>query len=412
LSHHKAEPVAAEDLGSLHMAANTQTKDFKKMRVDQVGSLAPPLKLRAAFRRYKNAEISREQLAPVQDEAIRDVIQAQEAIGFPIITDGEFRRSNFQESFGAAVTGFHVANEDKAMEGVNRNPFQRAEQNFEAPGAPIITRRRAVERLKLAKNIPLEEYLFSKRVATKPVRQTVLSADRISQRFDLQNSRNVYQSMEQFMADVVAISRQLISELVEAGCRYISIDAPGYTAYVDSVSLERMRGRGEDPDENLARSIAADNAIIAGFDGITFGIHLCRGNPRTVDPKTGKVVAQWHREGYYDAIAERIFRGLNHHRFLLEYDDQRSGSFEPLRYMPKGKVAVLGLVSTKTADLEPLDTLRRRIDEATRYIAVDQLAISPQCGFGGMSEVTLTQDDQWRKFERILETANAVWGSA
>ena len=394
------------------MPDNTQTQDFRKMRVDQVGSLAPPLKLRAAFRRFKNAEISRQDLTPFQDDAIREVIQAQEAIGFPIITDGEFRRSNFQESFGAAVTGFHVANEDKAMEGVNRNPFQRAEQNFEAPGAPIITRRRAVDRLKLAKNIPLAEYLFSKGVATKPVRQTVLSADRISQRFDLQNSRNVYQSMDQFMADVVAISRQLISELVEAGCRYISIDAPGYTAYVDSVSLERMRSRGEYPDENLARSIAADNAIIAGFDGITFGIHLCRGNPRTVDPKTGKVVAQWHREGYYDAIAERIFRGLNHHRFLLEYDDQRSGSFEPLRYMPKGKVAVLGLVSTKTADLEPLDTLRRRIDEATRYIAVDQLAISPQCGFGGMSEVTLTQDEQWRKLERILETANAVWGSA
>jgi methionine synthase II (cobalamin-independent) len=394
------------------MPANTQSHDFRKMRVDQVGSLAPPQKLRAAFRRFKNAEISREDLAPFQDDAIRDVIKGQEAIGFPIVTDGEFRRSNFQESFGAAVTGFHVAHEDKAMEGVNRTPFQRAEQNFEAPGAPILTRRRAVERLKLAKNIPLEEYLFSKGVAARPIRQTVLSADRISQRFDLQNSRNVYQSMDQFMVDVVAISRQIIGELIDAGCQYISIDAPGYTAYVDGVSLERMRSRGEDPDENLARSIAADNAIIHGFSGVTFGIHLCRGNPRTVDPKTGKVVAQWHREGHYDAIAERVFQGLNHHRFLLEYDDERSGSFAPLRYMPKGKVAVLGLVSTKTADLEPLDVLRRRIDEAGKSISVDQLAISPQCGFGGMSEVTLTQDEQWRKLERVLETANAVWGKA
>jgi 5-methyltetrahydropteroyltriglutamate--homocysteine methyltransferase len=152
--------------------------------------------------------------------------------------------------------------------------------------------------------------------------------------------------------------------------------------------------------------------MIAGFDDITFGIHLCRGNPRTVDPKTGKVVAQWHREGYYDAIAERVFQGLNHHRFLLEYDDQRSGSFEPLRYMPKGKVAVLGLVSTKTADIEPLDMLERRIDEASKFISFDQLAISPQCGFGGMSEVTLTQDEQWRKLERVLETAHTVWGRA
>jgi 5-methyltetrahydropteroyltriglutamate--homocysteine methyltransferase len=394
------------------MPGNTQTQDFRRMRVDQVGSLAPPPKLRAAFRRFKNAEISREDLAPLQDDAIRQVIQGQEAIGFPIITDGEFRRSNFQESFGAAVTGFHVAHEDKAMEGVNRTPFQRAEQNFEAPGAPIITRRRAIERLKLAKNIPLEEYLFSRSVATKPIRQTVLSADRISQRFDLQNSRDVYHSMDEFLADVVAISRHMIRELIQAGCRYISIDAPGYTAYVDRVSLERMRSRGEDPNENLARSIAADNAIIDGFADVTFGIHLCRGNPRTIDPKTGKVVAQWQREGYYDAIAERVFQGLNHHRFLLEYDDERSGSFEPLRFMPKGKVAVLGLVSTKTADLERLDVLRRRIDEASKHISVDQLAISPQCGFGGMSEVTLTQDEQWRKLERVLETADAVWGTA
>ena len=195
------------------MPGTTQTQDFRKMRVDQVGSLAAPQKLRAAFKRFKNAEINREELAPFQDDAIREVIKGQEAIGFPIITDGEFRRSNFQESFGAAVTGFHVAKEDKAMEGVNTNPFQRAEQNFEAPGAPIITRRRAVERLKLAKNIPLEEYLFSKKVATKPVRQTVLSADRISQRFDLQNSRDVYRNMDEFLAD---ISENVIGLLVES----------------------------------------------------------------------------------------------------------------------------------------------------------------------------------------------------
>src|SRR5215475_1551852 len=156
------------------MPDNTQIQDFRNVRVDQVGSLVPPPKLRAAFRRFKNAEISREHLTPFQDDAIREIIQGQEAIGFPIITDGEFRRSNFQESFGAAVTGFHVASEDKAMEGVNRNPFQRAEQNFEAPGAPIITRRRAVERLKLARNVPLEEYLFSETFLASLRRSTAL----------------------------------------------------------------------------------------------------------------------------------------------------------------------------------------------------------------------------------------------
>jgi 5-methyltetrahydropteroyltriglutamate--homocysteine methyltransferase len=197
---------------------------------------------------------------------------------------------------------------------------------------------------------------------------------------------------------------------VQAGCRYIQIDAPGYTAYVDKVSLERMRSRGEDPEQNMERSIAADNAVIAGFDDVTFGIHLCKGNPRTIDPATGKVMPQWHREGHYDGIAERLFSRLKHHRLLLEYDDERSGSFAPLRYVPKDTIVVLGLVTTKRADLEPLDLLRRRIDEATRYLPAEQLALSPQCGFGGLDHIAIPEDDQWRKFERILETARLVWG--
>jgi 5-methyltetrahydropteroyltriglutamate--homocysteine methyltransferase len=216
--------------------------------------------------------------------------------------------------------------------------------------------------------------------------------------------------MDAFMADVVAIIRQIIAGLVEAGCRYIQIDAPGYTAYVDKVSLDRMRSRGEDPDKNMARSIAADNAVIAGFDGVTFGIHLCKGNPRTIDPATGNVMPQWHREGHYDAIAERLFSQLKHDRILLEYDDERSGSFAPLRYVPRGKIAVLGLVTTKRADLESLDLLRRRLGEATQHLPADQLALSPQCGFGGLDSISIPEEDQWRKFERILETSRLVWG--
>ena len=239
---------------------------------------------------------------------------------------------------------------------------------------------------------------------------TVLSADRISQRFAYERSTAVYRDMDAFLADVVAINRQIIGSLVDAGCRYIQVDAPGYTAYVDQVSLDRMRSRGEDPDANLERSIRADNAMIEGFDTVTFGIHVCRGNPRTVDPKTGKVLPQWHREGHYDGIAERLFNGLRHDRLLLEYDSERAGSFAPLRFVPKDKVAVLGLVTTKVADVEPLDELRRRIDEATAHLPLEQLALSPQCGFG--KGVTISQDDQWRKFERIVETARLVWGRA
>jgi len=392
------------------MATAAVMEDLWQLRVDQVGGLSSPANLREAFSKYKSGALSNEEFARVQDDAIRHVIHKQEAIGFPVLTDGELRRRNFQESFSESVSGFELAAQDKSMEGVTLQPLARAEQNFSAPGPAIITRRRVVERLRLMRNVPLAEYKFSSKVATAPVKVTVLSPDRISQRFDWQNSTAIYPDMDAFLADVVEITRRIIRELIEAGCRYIQIDAPGYTAYVDKVSLERMRARGENPDENMERSIKADNAVIAGFDDVTFGIHLCKGNPRTIDPATGKVMPQWHREGHYDGIAERLFSQLKHHRILLEYDDERSGSFAPLRYVPKGKIAVLGLVTTKRSDLEPLDLLRRRIDEAAKYLPVEQLALSPQCGFGGLDHIAIPEDDQWRKFERILETARIVWG--
>jgi 5-methyltetrahydropteroyltriglutamate--homocysteine methyltransferase len=207
--------------------------------------------------------------------------------------------------------------------------------------------------------------------------------------------------MDHFLADVVAIERQIVTSLVEAGCRYVHVDAPGFTAYVDPPSLAQMRARGEDPEQNFARSLKAEAALVAGFPGATFGIHLCRGNQRSM----------WHREGSYDAIAERLFNELPHDRFLLEYDTERAGSFEPLRFVPKGRVVVLGLVSTKAPELETLDTLKRRIDQASRFVPLDQLALSPQCGFA--SDVVgnlLSPDDQRRKLERVVEVARQVWG--
>jgi len=382
---------------------------YPKLRVDQVGSLLAPLPLQKVFARHKSGEASDEKLEIVREQAIQHLIEKQEAIGYPIATDGELRRQNFQESFSLAVSGYDVASEDKAMVDVSTQPFTRAEQNFSAPGPALITRRRTVDRLKLVRNVPLEEYQQTILLGTTPVKVSLLSPDRISQRFAWESSRDVYANMDEFLTDVIAIERKMIGGLIEAGCKYIQIDAPGYTAYVDEVSLDRMRRRGEDPDENLARSIAADNAVIEGFEGVTFGIHFCRGNPRTFDPESGKVVAQWHREGYYDGIAERLFTGLKHHRLLLEYDDDRSGSFEPLRFVPNDKIAVLGLVTTKSAELEPIEILRRRIDEASNNLPLDQLALSPQCGFGGLDHVVIPEDDMWRKFERILEVARLTW---
>src|SRR5262245_39245652 len=222
----------------------TEPRDqFKHLRVDQVGSLGAPLRLQQVFERYKRGGASEDELAREKDRAIRHVIERQDGIGFPVVTDGELRRRNFQESFGASVAGFEVALEDRAMDGVSLQPLTRAEQNFSAPGPAIITRRKVVERLRLVRNMPLEEYRFSKRFAKHPVKVTVLSPDRISQRFDWQHSLAIYSDMDAFLADVVAITRRIIGELVDAGCRYIQIDAPSYTAYVDRVSLDRMRFR-------------------------------------------------------------------------------------------------------------------------------------------------------------------------
>jgi 5-methyltetrahydropteroyltriglutamate--homocysteine methyltransferase len=386
--------------------------DLNQLRVDHIGSLVRPAMLKDAFARFDRGAVSRDELIRAQDQAIRDVIARQEAHGLPVITDGEFRRHSFQESFSECVSGFEVPKNASLYyerRELNLTPLERAEQNFDEAGPAIITRRAAVERLKLVRNLPLEEFGYAQSVTQVPVKVTVLGPDRIAQRFRWEGSKNVYNDLDDFVEHVVDLERQMISELVNAGCKYIQIDAPGYTAYVDKVSLERMRSRGEDPERNLQRSIEADNALIEGFPDVTFGIHICRGNARTTDPITGKLVPQWHREGSYDAIAERLFNSLTHHRLLLEYDSERAGSFEPLRLVPKEKVVVLGLLTTKSAELESVDELKRRIEQATKYLAVDQLALSPQCGFGGIDSKVMSEEEMWRKLDRIVETAAQVW---
>ena len=386
--------------------------DLSKLRIDHIGSLVRPAKLKEAFARHDRKQASFEELRQAQDDAIRRVIHKQEEHGLPVVTDGEFRRHNFQESFSECVTGFDVPQDVSRYyekRNVNENPLERAEQNFDEAGPAIVTRRAAVERLKLIRNLPLEEFRFAQSVATAPVKVTVLGPDRITQRFKWETSLSVYKGLDEFVEHVVQIERQIIAELVNAGCKYIQIDAPGYTAYVDKISLERMRRRGEDPERNFQRSIEADNALIEGFSGVTFGIHICRGNARTIDPATGKLVPQWHREGAYDAIGEKLFNTLKHQRILLEYDSERAGGFEPLRLVPKDKFIVLGLVSTKSSDMESIHELKQRIDQASEFLPLEQLALSPQCGFGGIDSKVLSEDEMWKKLATIVETAEQIW---
>ena len=381
-------------------------KELAKIRNDVIGSLLRPARLKEARVSFDEGKTTLDELRRVEDESIRDAVRFQEEIGLAVVTDGEYRRLNFQDSFGESVSGYDAAPTswkfyERRVEG--SNPLQRWEipDQGEHKGTAVAQRRPVVERLGLARNVPLDEYRFLSQAARTPAKVSLIGPDRISQRFDWQNSKSVYSTMAEFMTDVVKIERDIISGLIEAGCRYVQIDAPGYTAYVDAPSLEAMRVRGEDPNENFSRSLKADNEVVKGFDDVTFGIHLCRGNQRSM----------WHREGTYDAIAERLLNELQHDRFLFEYDTPRAGGFEPLRFLPKRKLIVLGLVSTKVPQLETVDQLKRRIDEASKYVPLDQIAISPQCGFS--SDVVgnlISEDDQKRKLEVVVETTRQVWG--
>jgi 5-methyltetrahydropteroyltriglutamate--homocysteine methyltransferase len=379
--------------------------ELERIRTDVVGSLLRPQRWKDARRRLDENRISPDEFAAVELECIRGHLALQEGAGLDVVTDGELSRLNFQDSFGLAVSGYEDAGErmqSHEARSAGGQPLARFDMpDVGAAGTPVVHRRPVVKKLRLVRNVPLEEYRRAAPLATKPVKVSLIGPDRVMQRFDHASSTAVYRTVDDFLEDVVAIQRRMIEALVDAGCRYVHIDEPGYTAYVDEPSLAAMRKRGDDPAANFSRSLRANARLVAGFPGVTFGIHLCRGNQRSM----------WHREGSYDAIAERLFNELPHQRFLLEYDSPRAGSFAPLRFLPKDKVLVLGLISTKLPELEPLDELKRRINEAARYVPLERLAVSPQCGFGSdVAGNLVSEDDQKRKLERVVELARTVWG--
>jgi 5-methyltetrahydropteroyltriglutamate--homocysteine methyltransferase len=375
---------------------------LQRLRVDHIGSLLRPKALIDAFLAHGRKAIDQETLDRAADEAIRKVVARQEAIGLPIVSDGEFRRLNWQVSF-SVVEGWDqwagawkafLANPSNMYPG--EQPLTRGQDAVETFKAP------ATAKLSLTENFPLREFSFLESVAKVPAKTMLMGPDRVAQMCDIGASAPHYTSADQFLADVVAIQHQMVAELIEAGCGYIQLDEPSYTGYVDRATLERIKLRGEDPMANLTRAIRASNAVIAGHKSKpTFAIHICRGNRASM----------WHRDGTYDGIAEELFSSLAFDRLLLEYDTERAGGFEPLRFVPKGRMVVLGLITTKTGTLETVDGLRRRIDDAGRFIDLGQLALSPQCGFAsGIAGNRLGEDDQWRKLDLMLETARRVWG--
>ncbi len=379
----------------------TSAVDLRSMRVDLVGSLLRPQTLKDAFANYGEGSAREADLKDAQDEAIRDVVAKQVAHNLPIIVDGEFRRTSFMESFAV------VAGVEEWQAGVKtyHEILKRTDGNesitHKGQDPILVNRKRVTQRLRLLRNALLDDYRFAQSLTDRPVKVTLIGPDRIQQCYDSEASRSVYASTDEFLHDVVAVERQIIEQLAQAGCRYVGIDGPGYTAYIDPDSLAAMRSRGEEPVAVMERSINADNEVIGNFPDVVFGIHICRGNRQSM----------WHREGHYDAIAEKLFNGLDHERLLLEYDTERAGTFEALRFVPKGKLVVLGLITTKVGRVESVDELRRRIDEAARYLPLEQLAISPQCGFASSIRGNLlTEEEQFRKLDVMLETAAKVWG--
>jgi len=323
-----------------------------------------------------------------EDREVVAAIRLQEDAGIDVVTDGEQRRYAF---FGHLVESFDGF--DK--EGGWAIPFR------DEKGEELVFKRPVVvEKLRWRRSMCGEEWTFLRAVAKHPGKVTMISAQQAAAYYDPEKSKGAYKTRDGYLADVVDVSRREVEELVRLGCTYIQIDAPQYAALLDPKMREGYRQRGSDPEELIDRCIELDNAIIEGHPGITFAMHVCRGNNQS----------KFYAEGDYEPIS-RIFERTLFNRFLLEYDDARSGGFEPLRHLPEDRVAVLGLVSTKKSRLETDDELKRRIEEASRFVPFERLALSPQCGFASTMEGNrITPDDQRGKLELVGRVAKSVWG--
>ena len=357
-------------------------------RSDVIGSLLRPQWLMEARADVERGELTPLDFKRIEDHAVDEAIRLQDAAGLDVVTDGEMRRYAFFGHLVEALEGF-----DK--EGGWSVTFRDAEGHAASLRRPVV-----VGKLRWRRQMSVEEFTYLRGRTARQVKVTLVSAQQAAAYYDPELSKDAYATRDAYLADLVDFTRREIAELARLGCQYIQIDAPQYAALLDETIREGYRQRGSDPDRLLEACIEFDNAIIDGHPGVTFGIHICRGNHKSM----------FYASGGYDRIAAQIFRRARFHRFLLEYDDERSGTFEPLRHVPDDRVVVLGLVSSKHPRLESIDDLERRILEASRFVPLEQLAISPQCGFASTHEGNrLTPDDQRRKLELVAATAQRVW---
>lgn len=358
-------------------------------RAEQVGSLLRPPELLKARAAFAEGRLSEGELRRIEDRSIAEALAKQREIGVDILTDGEMRRGSWLTDMADAVEGFVS---DKVM------------LDWKGPGggAEASTANAVGGKLRKARKLTAHELPFLKQSGA-PYKITLPAPSNfIVASYKRGITNPFYPTPADLLEDLVAIIRDEVQWLISEGAAYIQFDAPYYSHYLDPHQRESMRDQGRDPDQELETGIAGDNAAIAGVarDGITLALHVCRGNSRS----------RWYTEGGYDVIAEKLFQTLNVDRFLLEYDSERSGGFEPLRLVPRGKTVVLGLITTKEARLESLDHLRHRVDEAARYVPLENLAISPQCGFASVAAGNLLSiEDQWRKLALVAEAARQIW---
>jgi 5-methyltetrahydropteroyltriglutamate--homocysteine methyltransferase len=346
-------------------------------RADHIGSLLRPKKLRDAFRNLSGAE-----LRAVQDECIREVVRLQEDCGLEVVTDGEFRRISYWEKFVRLTAGLEVR--DAVF------TFHDAAGHESKFTAPYVSGR--VER---REPITLDEFQFKNQKITMPAPSTMHF-------YRFTDWGSAYRDAGEFFAELGKVYQQEMADLAQKGCRYVQLDEVAVAILCDPAAREKVRAGGEDPDRLVDLYVEAINQAVKNRPaGMTVGVHVCRGNYK----------GMYLSEGGYDSVAEKFFSRTHVEHFLLEFDTPRAGGFAPLRFVPKGKGVVLGLVSSKTPQLESMDVLRRRAEQAARYVDSKHLAISPQCGFAStMGGNPLTEADQRAKLKLCVDTSRAIWG--
>jgi 5-methyltetrahydropteroyltriglutamate--homocysteine methyltransferase len=372
------------------MKERTMQRTKPPFRADHVGSLLRSAALKEARGQREKGEITPEQLTAVEDREIEALIRKQEAAGLKSITDGEYRRASWQTDFLVALDGV------ESYVGERKFKFQGHQPR------PILLRINK----KLGGYVPhpmIEHFRFVQQKTKQTPKMTIPSPSTLHFRYGREAvPEAIYPSMDDFYRDLGTSYRKAVRAFADAGCRYLQLDEVNLTYLCDPELRKQVTARGDDPDKLPMVYADMINAAMSDIPAdMTISMHLCRGNFRSTHVASGG----------YEPVAEILFNTIKVHGYFMEYDTERAGGFEPLRFVPKGKTVVLGLVTSKAGQLESRDLLRRRIDEAAKYVPIDQLALSPQCGFASTEEGnTLAEDEQWAKLRMIVELADEVWG--